>query len=335
MVQSDYLKAMLRAHAAHDEEGFREAAESLIELEGRKGHRLLARDLKQSLRQPLNGQGPAGPRPRIVEEIPADDERGFPLADVQHPNFGLERSVLSEPSREAMRALVEDFGAREIFASFGIASKRKVLFFGPPGCGKTITAHALAGELGLPLLHVRFDSLISSYLGQTAANLRKLFDFASRSQWVVLFDEFDAVGRSRDDPSEHGELKRVINSILQMMDGFRGDSLLVAATNHEQALDPALWRRFDEIVKFDVPDERNRLTLLGHFLASVKHSSTDLRVLASDTESFTGSDLENVAVESTKQMILARRKTLSLDDLMFGLKRQRNRMALSQSSEGE
>jgi SpoVK/Ycf46/Vps4 family AAA+-type ATPase len=209
------------------------------------------------------------------------------------------------------------------------------LFFGPPGCGKTITARALAGELGLPLLYVRFDSLISSYLGQTAANLRKLFDFANRSRWVVLFDEFDALGRGRDDPAEHGELKRVINSILQLMDGFRGDSLLIAATNHEQVLDPALWRRFDEIVKFEPPDEAGRLSLLSNFLSGTKHAGTDLRVLASDTEGFTGSDLEGVVVEATKQMILAGRKTVSLDDLMFGLKRQRNRMALAQASEAE
>jgi len=335
MVQSDHLKALLRAHSVNDDEAFREAAESLIELEDRKGHRLLARDLEQSLEQPFNGRSPAMPRPRMRQDLPTDEERGLPLADIQHSSFGLERSVLADGATKTLRALSEDYGAREIFASFGLEPKRRVLFFGPPGCGKTITARALAGELGLPLLYVRFDSLISSYLGQTAANLRKLFDFANRSRWVVLFDEFDALGRSRDDPGEHGELKRVINSILQLMDGFRGDSLLIAATNHEQALDPALWRRFDEIVKFEAPEEMNRLSLLSHFLSGVKHSGADLRRLASDTEGLTGSDLEQVAIEATKQMILARRKTVSLDDLMFGLKRQRNRMALAQASEAE
>lgn len=336
MVQSDYLKALLRAHALQDDDAFREAAQSLIELEGSKGHRLLARDLEQSLEQPFNGRSPAMPEPRAIRvDLPTDEERGLPLADVQHSNFGLERVVLKKGPTKALEALVEDYGAREVFASYGIAPKRRVLFFGPPGCGKTITARALAGELGLPLLYVRFDSLISSYLGQTAANLRKLFDFANRSRWVVLFDEFDALGRGRDDPAEHGELKRVINSILQLMDGFRGDSLLIAATNHEQVLDPALWRRFDEIVKFEPPDEPERLSLLSNFLSGTKHSGTDLRVLASDTEGFTGSDLEGVVVEATKQMILASRKTVSLDDLMFGLKRQRNRMALAQASEAE
>lgn len=336
MVQSDHLKAMLRAHALHDDEAFREAAEALIELEDSKGHRLLARDLEQSLAEPFNGRTPAMPEPRVFRvDVPTDEERGLPLADVEHPSFGLERVVLDVAATKTLEALREDFGARDLFASYAIEPKRRVLFFGPPGCGKTVTARALAGELGLPLLYIRFDSLISSYLGQTAANLRKLFDFVGRSSWVVLFDEFDALGRSRDDPSEHGELKRVINSILQLMDRFSGDSLLIAATNHEQALDPALWRRFDEIVHFEPPDEAGRLSLLAKYLSGVKHGGTDLRVLASDTEGFTGSDLERVVVEATKQMILARRKTISLDDLMFGLKRQRKRMALAQGAEAE
>ncbi len=112
---------------------------------------------------------------------------------------------------------------------------------------------ALSRELGVPLLVVRFDAVVSSLLGETAANLRKVFDYVARGVWVVLFDEFDAIGRSRDDSTEHGELKRVVNAFLQMLDRFSGRSLIVAATNFEQALDPALWRRFDEIVRFERP----------------------------------------------------------------------------------
>ena len=96
----------------------------------------------------------------------------------------------------------------------------------------------------MPLLYVRFDSVVSSLLGETSTNIRKVFEFAGRGQWVLLFDEFDSVGRSRDDITEHGEIKRVVNSFLQIMDGFRGRSLVIAATNFEQVLDPAIWRRF-------------------------------------------------------------------------------------------
>ncbi len=333
MAQSNYLKSLVRAHAQGDDPAFREATQRLIDDESRKGHRLVARDLRRL----IDGGGAfappmPGPRRRSLP-MPVDEERGLPLAEVRRPRFGLERAVLREDSSETLRLLVEDYAARDIFASYGIEPKRRVLFFGPPGCGKTLTAEALAGELGLPLLYVRFDSLVSSYLGQTAANLRKLFDFAASASWVVLFDEFDALGRSRDDPGEHGELKRVINSILQLMDGFRGESLLIAATNHEQALDPALWRRFDEIMNFEAPHERGRQSMLRKFLAGLTFKENDLRVIASDTDGLTGSDLERVTTEAAKQMILAHRDAITLDDLLFGLKRQRQRIALAQTSE--
>lgn len=327
MTQADHIKALLRAHAARDDASFRDAAEQLADDEARKGHRLLARDLRRLLDSPHVVA--TMPGPRTIPDVPVDTERGLPLAGVEEPDRMLDTVVLPEGVRETLRLLVEDARRREEFASWGLPPKRKVLFFGPPGCGKTVTARAVAGELGLPLLYVRFDALISSYLGETAANMRRLFDFARTRPWVVLFDEFDAVGKSRDDPAEHGELKRVINSLLQLMDGMTGASLLIAATNHEHMLDPALWRRFDEIARFDPPDQHQRLAQLRLFLRGFGHQETDLRRLAGDTEGLTGSDLERVAVEAAKQAILAGRRDVDLDDLLGSLRRQRQRMALA------
>jgi SpoVK/Ycf46/Vps4 family AAA+-type ATPase len=327
VTQADHIKALLRAHATRDDAGFRHAAELLAEDEARKGHRLLARDLTRMLD---DGQVVSTmPRPHRTPDVPVDAERGLPLASVEQPERGLDAVVLPEPVRETLRLLVEDVRAREEFAAWGLPPKRKVLFFGPPGCGKTVTARALAAEIGVPLLYVRFDSLISSYLGETAANLRRLFDFARSRPWVILLDEFDAVGKSRDDPSEHGELKRVVNSLLQLMDGMGGASLLIAATNHEHMLDPALWRRFDEIARFDPPDYHQRLAQLRLFLRGFGHREPDLRRLAGDTDGLTGSDLERVAIEAVKQAILAGRKEVDIDDLLGSLRRQRQRMAMA------
>ncbi len=327
MAQADHIKALLRAHSDRDDTGFRVAADQLAADEERKGHRLLARDLRRMLddRSAISTM----PRPRQIVDVPVDAERGFPLATVEHPEEGLDSVVLPDPARETLRLLVEDVRAREQLASWGLPPKRKVLFFGPPGCGKTVTALALAGELNLPLLYVRFDALISSYLGETAANMRRLFDFAQSRPWVVLFDEFDAVGKSRDDPSEHGELKRVISSLLQMMDGMRGPSMLIAATNHEHMLDDALWRRFDDILRFDPPAQRERLSQLRKFLRGFDTRETDLRRLAGDTEGLTGSDLERVAVDAAKHAVLSARQDVDLDDLMAALQRQRQRMAMA------
>jgi SpoVK/Ycf46/Vps4 family AAA+-type ATPase len=327
MTQADHIKALLRTHGMGDSAGFRAAAEELADDEARKGHRQLARDLRRM----LDGTHTIStmPRPHQVPDVPLDAERGLPLAAVEHPNAGLDSVVLAEDVRETLRLLVEDVRAREQFASWGLPPKRKVLFFGPPGCGKTVTARAIAGELGMPLLFVRFDALISSYLGETAANMRRLFDYAQARPWVVLFDEFDAVGKSRDDESEHGELKRVINSLLQLMDEMGGASLLVAATNHEHMLDDALWRRFDEIVHFERPDHRQRLAQLRHFLHGFVHCEPDLRRLANDTDGLTGSDLERVAVDAAKHAVLSGRRDVDLDDLLSALGRQRRRMTMA------
>lgn len=327
MAQADNIKALLRAHTDGDDEGFRAAAEQLAEDEARKGHRVLARDLRRMIDR---GNGISTmPRPRLLPDVPIDAERGLPLAAVEHPEGGLASVVLPEEIRETLRLLIEDVRAREHFASWGLPPKRKVLFFGPPGCGKTVTARALAAELGMPLLYVRFDALISSYLGETAANMRRLFDYVQARPWVVLFDEFDALGKSRDDTSDHGELKRVINSLLQLMDGMSGASLLIAATNHEHMLDDALWRRFDEIVRFDRPDHHQRLVQLRHFLHGFGFREPDLRRLAGDTDGLTGSDLERVAVDAAKHAVLSGRREVDLDDLLSALKRQRRRMTMT------
>lgn len=328
MTQADHIKALLQAHATRDDTAFRQAAEELVEDEARKGHRLLARDLNRLL-EGTYPNAPAVPNPRRTADVPVDSERGLPLATVEHPEHGLDSVVLSSAARETLRLLVEDVRAREEFASWGLPPKRKVLFFGPPGCGKTVTARAVAGELGIPLLYVRFDALISSYLGETAGNMRRLFDFASSRPWVVLLDEFDAVGKSRDDATEHGELKRVISSLLQLMDGMSGPSLLIAATNHEHMLDPALWRRFDEIARFDPPDNHQRLAQLRKFMGGFPHEEPDLRRLAGDTDGLTGSDLERVAVEAIKQAILGGRRSADFDDFLAALRRQRQRMAMA------
>ncbi len=123
----------------------------------------------------------------------------------------------------------------------GLVPIRRVIFCGPSGCGKTAMAEAMSAELAIPMLYVRFDAVVSSLLGETAANLRKVFEYARRGQWVLFFDEFDAIGRSRDDTTEHGEIKLVLNSFLQIVDNFDGRSLVIAATNFEQVLDPAVY----------------------------------------------------------------------------------------------
>ena len=143
--------------------------------------------------------------------------------------------------------------------------KQRILLCGPPGTGKTLSAKIISSVIGYPLVYVLFDSIISSFLGQTASNLRKIFNFIEDGKYVVLFDEFDMVGKKRDDPQEHGEIKRVVNNFMQMLDNYNGDSIIVAATNHQQLLDTAVWRRFDEVLLFDLPNTQQRKKLFEKY----------------------------------------------------------------------
>jgi SpoVK/Ycf46/Vps4 family AAA+-type ATPase len=165
----------------------------------------------------------------------------------------LDDIILTPDNKEKIKDIILEFEQKEILQTYKLNPKTKILFCGPPGCGKTVTAESISNELQLPLLYTRFDSIISSYLGETATNLRKVFDFAKEGEWVLFFDEFDSIGKSRSIDSEHGELKRVVNSFLQLLDNFPRNTMVIAATNYETIIDKALWRRFDEIIYFDMP----------------------------------------------------------------------------------
>lgn len=195
----------------------------------------------------------------------------------------------------------------------GVAGPLQAVVLRPPGCGKTLCAEIFAGELGLPLYIVKLDRLISSYLGETASNVRKIFDFARKHPCVLFLDEFDALARSRADTSEHNELRRVVNSLLIFIDRIEPKGFLVAATNLGQALDSAIWRRFDEVVWFDRPDAR----MIRHFLRmKFKNVETTFDPLSFSPKlsGFSYAEIERVCVQSIKASIIDRRKTVSERD---------------------
>jgi SpoVK/Ycf46/Vps4 family AAA+-type ATPase len=172
--------------------------------------------------------------------------------------------------------------------------------------------------------------VVSSYLGETAANLRKVFDFARSRPMVVLFDEFDAIGKDRASLEEHGEIKRVVNSFLQILDGFRSDTVAIAATNHQGLLDPALWRRFDEIVFFDMPGTAAIEDLLGRNLRQVSiHPAVDLRVLAESLVGLSHADVERIARDAVKDMLLSEPGPVTPAAIEGASHRQRRRTAVA------
>lgn len=329
MVNGELLRQLFKGYARHDEAAFAFAASEIVREERLKNHRLLADDLERILRG-SNGSLKAGSIHRLPD-IPRDGERGFPLFTIDEFDYSWERLIVSGKTMRALEQIMLEYQKQELLASAGLRPKQKVLFYGPPGCGKTLAAKVLAAAMNRPLIVVRFDAVISSYLGETAANLRKVFDFIERGQWVVLFDEFDAIGKERDNPYEHGELKRVVNSLLQLMDAYRGDSLLVAATNHENLLDTAIWRRFEGIIAFPPPTLQDRVLMLRTFLGGVDTSRLKLESVARKLNGATGADVERVAIEATRRAVLEGRKAMLQEDTAVATADFRSRFNLSMS----
>jgi SpoVK/Ycf46/Vps4 family AAA+-type ATPase len=318
------LRQLIKAGSSGDVTAFKNVSEMIIREERQKQHHLLANDLERILYGEQAYQGPVSNH--IVERIPVDQERGLPLLVVREPVRNLEEVVLSEENRQTLDDILEQHHRMDVLKSYGLRPTDKILFYGPPGCGKTLTAEIIAMELGRPLAIVRMDSVVSSYLGETAANLRKVFDFIDMVPMVALFDEFDALGKEREDSTEHGELKRVVNAVLQMLDSYLGKSVIIAATNHEQMLDSAIWRRFEEVLFFGLPTKTQLLQLLKIKLRGVRRN---FEITEDKTFSlFTGmshAGVERILLRSIKEMVLKGQEFLEINHLRKAIKREQAR----------
>lgn len=322
MANAKTLRQLIKAGSRGDEAAFRQASESVIRQERAKQHHLLANDLEKIL---YAGQLPrlSGKARLAMPEPPVDKERGLPLVDIRQPGRSLEEIVLPEASLQPIEELLEEHRRADVLQSYGMQPSNRALLYGPPGCGKTLAAEVIAFELDLPLAIVRLDALVSSFLGETAANLRSVFDFVGSTRMVALFDEFDALGKTRSDDSEHGELRRVVNSVLQMMDAYQGSSLILAATNHEQILDSAIWRRFDELIAFPLPDEQQIQHILALKLRGVRRQfEVDSSGVMPLFKGKSGADIERIVRRATKRMILRGQEFMRIKDLQQAAARE-------------
>ncbi|SDM18927.1 ATPase family associated with various cellular activities (AAA) [Franzmannia pantelleriensis] len=323
MANGKVLRQLIRAGASGDSAAFRHASETIIQDERQKQHHLLANDLEKILYgdnlKPAKWNGRSA-----LPQPPTDKERGLPLLDIRQAQRPLEEIVLPDKSLAAIEELLEEHRRADVLKSYGMKPSGKAILFGPPGCGKTLAAEVIAFELDLPLAIVRLDALVSSFLGETAANLRKVFDFIANQPMVVLFDEFDAIGKARDDSAEHGELRRVVNAVLQMMDAYQGRSLILAATNHERILDTAIWRRFDESIDFPLPSEQQIQQVLLLKLRGVRRQfELDDKALIEIFVNCSGADIERIVRRAVKRMILRSQEFITIKDIKQAALRER------------
>jgi len=304
MARGELLRKLFLSHNQGDNEYFRSVAMQVIAEEERKKNHQLARDLIQILNTEKTQKKMSSTFPNNYQQAPTGSDLSASLVDIKNPDHNFNDILLTKGNDKTIKRVIDEFRKSELLRLHGLKPKSKLLFCGPPGCGKTLCADVIANELGLQILYANFDAIVSSYLGETAANLRKIFNHAKEGQWVIFFDEFDAIGKARDDQSEHGELKRVVNSFLQLMDNFSSRSLIIAATNHEKMLDPALWRRFDDILFFGRPNITEIRNFLAKKIRNFPHKGLNIRAQASRLKGMSYASLERICFDAIKSCII-------------------------------
>lgn len=324
MARADLLKKLFSSYREDDKELFYAIALEIIEDERKKNHGILADDLKMI----LNGGNQYKKTNTLTIDAPRDKDKDIPLVEVLYPEKYFSDLIVSDEKVEQLEGVVREFNNWDVLVSNGVFPTRRVMFYGPPGCGKTLTAQALAGEIGIPMLYVRFDALISSYLGETASNIRKIFEYAKNDTWLIFFDEFDVIGRSRNDTTEHGEIKRVVNAFLQQIDNYKGRSLIIAATNYEESLDYAIWRRFDETLRFGMPTTEEKKKLFELKMGRFKGPAHLLEQYMDELDGFSHSDVEKLCQIIMKRCILEGIKIYSKKDMEFAVQKQKKNVLL-------
>ena len=310
MARAEQLKALLKSHLEGDDDRFFSAAMQVAAHEAKLGHGKLAEELRSIIDDAKSRRG-AG------SLVPIGRPRGelANLLENSYQKVRLGEMILGkELSEQIQRVIREQRHAGRILEQ-GLALRRKLLLLGPPGTGKTMTASVLAGELGLPLLQVRLDGLITKFMGETAAKLRQIFDATGRTRGVYFFDEFDAIGSQRGIPNDVGEIRRVLNSFLQMIEQDRSHSLVVAATNHPDLLDPALFRRFDDVLHYELPGRSQIAELLKTRLSGCTLGQIQWTKLADLAAGLNCAEVIRAANEALKDALIYERAHVVESDI--------------------
>lgn len=319
MATAEYLTELVRAHYSGDDRRFSNLLNQVIASESRSGHARLAERLRELRIEGMRPDAPAratplARAPRNLEQILSVGYSDTKLADL----------VLAPATQDSLERYVVEQRRAQTLADHGLKPRRRLLLHGPPGCGKTMTAAALAGELKLPLIRVRLEVVFSKYLGETANTLGDVFAEAARVRGVYLFDEFDALGRTRLDEAEVGEIKRVVTTFLQLLDADHSDSLLIAATNTGHDLDMALFRRFDDVLELPAPTDDQRRELLGRLLRPWRMKPTE--ALVANAVGLTFADVKAALQDAYKDAILGDQTRPSHDEIGSRLSERQSRV---------
>jgi ATP-dependent 26S proteasome regulatory subunit len=324
MATADHVKALIRSHAEGDDERFYAIAMQVAAQAARQGHTRFAQQLRDLVDQ-ARARARGTPADLETRPVPILQPRGelAGLLTAAYPKTRLAEMALSKGVRARIERVLVEQRSRGRIHDHGFSPLRKLLFVGAPGTGKTMTAAALAGELGLALFTIQLDGLITKYLGETAAKLRLIFDAIRETRAVYLFDEFDALGAERAAKNEVGEIRRVLNSFLQFLELDDSESLIVAATNYPKLLDRALFRRFESVIEYPLPSKDVAERVLRARLALLDTSRVDWHQVLKASEGLSHADLTRACEQAAKNAILAHRRNIETGELVEALSERR------------
>lgn len=318
MARAEQIKALFRAYAGNEDAQFISVALQVAADEARRGHGKLAGELRELIDK---ARAPAAPRAQS-RALPLVKPRGelAELLIAQYPQHPLKHMVLSKEVEQKLQRVLLEQRQHERLSGHGLSARRKLLLVGPPGTGKTMTAAVLATELRLPLFTARFDSLITKFMGESASKLRLVFDALKTTRGVYFFDEFDSLGMQRGAQHDVAEMRRTLNMFLQLIEQDTSDSIIVAATNHGASLDSALFRRFDDVIRYTTPDETQIEALLRNRLAMMAPADLDWSKLGPQALGLSHSEITRACEDAIKDAILNDQECINESSVLMHLK---------------
>lgn len=337
-MRSKYVIELITAHTAKNEKRFSELVNELYLTEKNKGNSTLSKKILEAYNRPKeiinstaeeNKNTSLSPSSGLVmfepnKLIPPKEKNNnFDLFELIYPDdISLPDIVLSKQVNQKIEEFIREYHHKETLKELGMPFENRILLCGPPGCGKTSISFLLSEKLNIPIAYVRLDSLISSLLGQTGTNIRKIFEVASGSKLILFLDEFDAIAKKRDDKHELGELKRVVNTLLQNIDMLSDEVILVAATNHPDLLDPAVWRRFNSTILIDLPDnEMRRLYFENRIKEFTFKYEVDWEKIVRVTKGMNFTELNEIILKTVKRIVMYKEnKVVETIDLLDTIK---------------
>lgn len=316
MATADQILSLIRNHLNNDDTQFRKVALQISAVEARSGHAIVARTIQELLNQKKTSLGTV----RLVSKKKDIDDLLLQV-DTYDDMTSL---VFSQELKEKLDRVIKEYLKKETLSKYGLANRRKLLLYGASGTGKTMTASALAKEFNLPFFVVRTEKVVTKFMGETGQKLGRIFDFINEVPAVYLFDEFDAIGSQRGMDNEVGEQRRILNTFLQLLERDDSDSFIIAATNSIESIDKAMFRRFDDVIEYKLPDTEQRLALLREYLYTAK--DLDFSSAESLFDGMSHAEIKMVCSDIFKESLLNDRKIdLPLVQTIVNMRQQLNR----------